>query len=296
MTMKRFFLDKGEDMITGVVVLYNPIVDKVIDNILTYIDYIDNLLIVDNSDESNESALSLLIDSRNIEYLFLGENKGIAFALNCGISFALEKKSDYLLTMDQDSYFKQEEIKKYVRYIYSDFKEIKNVALLSPKHSVPYLENDQGIKQVKTVMTSGNILVLDKINKIGLFKEDLFIDSVDHEYCYRINKLGLLVYRNNNISLEHNLGELQQKKLLGKSLTVTNHNFIRRYYITRNLLWVYNNYHPQKIRVIKFTLNYLWWAMITILLYEKDKSRKFKSVLKGYKDYKKGELGKVIWN
>ncbi|MFB1097902.1 glycosyltransferase family 2 protein [Terribacillus sp. JSM ZJ617] len=289
-------MDKGDKMIAGIVVLYNPKSDMVIKNISTYLEYIDYLLVVDNSEESNAASFSQLIEKENIEYLSLGENKGIAFALNCGIKFALQKKADYLLTMDQDSYFKPEEIKKYINYIYGDFMELKKAALLSPKHTVPYLKNDEGIKEVKTVMTSGNIIDLHKISEIGLFKEDLFIDSVDHEYCYRIKNSGYRVYRNNNIALEHNLGELQERLFLGKKLAVTNHNYIRRYYITRNLLWVYRNYQSNKLKVTKFTSMYLYWTLITILIYEKDKLRKFKSVLSGYKDYRRGELGKKIWN
>ena len=37
-------------------------------------------------------------------------------------------------------------------------------------------------------MTSGNLLNLKIAEKIGDFEEKLFIDEVDHDYCYRIRR------------------------------------------------------------------------------------------------------------
>ena len=47
----------------------------------------------------------------------------------------------------------------------------------------------------------------------------------------------------NNLEIDHNLGDIKYKKLLGKTYVVSNHNHIRRYYIMRNNHYIFDNLH-----------------------------------------------------
>lgn len=40
-------------------------------------------------------------------------------------------------------------------------------------------------RERKTLITSGMLIPLSLFGKIGMFREDYFIDSVDHEFCLR---------------------------------------------------------------------------------------------------------------
>lgn len=280
-------------MISGIVVLYHPESDIVIKNINSYIGLLDNLLIIDNSDNVfSKEIIEYYKHNNSVQYIQLGENKGIAYALNRGIDYAKGYKANWLLTMDQDSSFSKGEFNKYINFISQETSNYEDAVIFSPIHKVPYLNKEDGVKKVKSVMTSGNFIKMDMVDSIGYFDERLFIDSVDHEYCYRINQMGYGVYRVNNIQLEHSLGDITTKKLFIKKIYVTNHNFVRRYYITRNLLYVVNTYSRTKLGYIRFACDHLFWSILSVALYEKEKNLKFKSILLGYIDYKRAKFGK----
>lgn len=55
--------------------------------------------------------------------------------------------------------------------------------------------------------TSGMTFRLSNIDNDALFTDKLFIDWVDHEWCYRIAKQGWRFARNMNAKMPHRLGE-----------------------------------------------------------------------------------------
>ncbi len=283
-------------MLVGVVVLYHPNTQKVIQNINSYMDQLDKLIIVDNSENIQHGVVEFYESNPSVIYQSFGENKGIAFALNKGIAFAKECKASWLLTMDQDSWFAQKEFARYVHIVQNISSRYSDGVLFSPRHKVPYLTKKDGISKVDKVMTSGNLIKMEMIDEIGYFDEKLFIDSVDHEFCYRINRKGYGVYRVNEIELVHHLGNLVTKDLFGTKLYITNHNFIRWYYITRNLLYVEKLYAVNQRAFYQFSKQHLFWSCLKITLYEKEKLLKLKSILLGLIDFKRGKFGKKEFN
>ena len=95
--------------IAGVVVLYNPD-DNVRTNIDSYINELDILYVVDNSPIPNDNNKK--INCEKIKYISNNGNKGIANALNVGANNALKENCEWLLTMDQDSTFKDNSLSK----------------------------------------------------------------------------------------------------------------------------------------------------------------------------------------
>ena len=113
-----------------------------------------------------------------------------------------------------------------------------NIGIISPYHLMDknFHENlsKKSIVDATTVMTSGNILYLASCLKVGGFIEKYLIDYVDHEYCLRLRKNGFSVKVMMNCILIHKLGNTEAKQILFHKISFTNHNYIRRYFITRN--------------------------------------------------------------
>jgi len=216
--------------ITGCVILYNPEINELLYNISTYIKYINLLIIFDNStDTINNSKNKAIVESQfnNIIYLTFNENKGIAYALNYAAEYAIERKNEFLLMMDQDSYFPNNCFKNYLEYI----KEQDEIALFCPMYPGESINSKQ-------VYTSGSILKLDKFNYVGKFDEKLFIDEVDGDYTYRLLKNGLKIKKVTNINIEHKLGNKISKTIYNKTFYSDNHNALRKYYISRNRIYL----------------------------------------------------------
>ena len=98
-------------MICGTVVLYNPL-ENVKDNILSYLDLLDKLYVVDNS--VNQDNQYLLPSSNKIVYINNKDNLGIAKALNIAFERAIKDGYTWVLTMDQDSKFLDDNFEKLI--------------------------------------------------------------------------------------------------------------------------------------------------------------------------------------
>lgn len=274
--------------LAGVVVWYNPS-KKDIKNIDSYIKSIDKLYIVDNSENgSNESKIP---NSKKVEYIYQNENLGIAKALNIACYKAIKEKYKFILTMDQDSCFKSNDVDKMKNKISS--LDLSEIGIISPWHKTKLkLEKPkEEIDYPLDVMTSGNILNLDIFQKIGGFKEFLFIDGVDIEYCLNLKKNGYKVMRINSIELQHDLGDIFYRNFLGKEFMCDNHNYLRIYYMTRNYRYIrkeYRNIAPEFCDI----LVKIKGLIFKIVFYEKDKFRKLRSIVFGIYDYKHNNYGK----
>lgn len=274
--------------IAGVVTLYHP-TSKDIENINTYIDEIDKLYVIDNTE--GKQTEPLLPKNKKIVYLSKPSNIGVGKALNIGAKMALKDGFEWLLTNDQDTTFKKGTLKQLKKRIEKENTE--KIAIITPWHKTKL--KDPRPKQdddPHDVMTSGNLLNLKIWKKIGGFKEWFFIDGIDIEYCMNIHLHGYKILRVASLEINHNLGDLFYKTFRGSLYLCTNHPPIRRYYIMRNYYYIaqmYMDYDPE------YCLNLVAAQkhnMKGVLLFEKQKMKKIAMYIKGRRDFYKGKKGK----
>jgi len=270
--------------VAGVVVLYNPD-DDYIDNINSYIDDIDILYVIDNSDNKHE------LSNKKIKYIFNNDNLGVAKALNIAANMAIEGGYKWLLTMDQDTKFNKGVMDSMKEYINKN--DTKKDAIVLPWHNTKLdeVKSNEEIDYPLQVMTSGNLVNLDIYQKIGGYNEDYFIDGIDIEYCLKIKKYNYRIVRLNNIEIMHDLGNIEYHKFLGKTYLCTNHNYIRNYYIGRNYRYIREKYFEVAPEYCEI-LTHLKLRIFRIVMFEKDKYRKVRNLFRGVRDYKKGIKGK----
>jgi len=267
-----------------VVVLYNPLED-ILENITSYIENISLCIVIDNSvDCNNHITTQLQKKLQNMIYVHNNDNIGIASALNIGCKIALDHKCDWILTMDQDSRFIN--FKHYLHCL-EHLKSVDNVALLvanTLRDAQKYLPLHPTCNFEEKFMeiTSGNFLNLALFNSIGRFEEKLFIDMVDYDFCLKINSLHYKILYFKDVLLEHNVGELKERKniLTRKIHKKIEHNPQRTYYKTRNYLYIskkYSNAFHSKVNIFK-AINILFiHEIIKILLYEDQKYQKIRA-------------------
>jgi len=225
--------------IAGVVILYHPDIEQLSDNIQTYLNGLKQLYVYDNSESKTpglEEALLKLHPS--IQYHYFNANEGIAKRLNQAIAQATLNQYDFLLTMDQDSSFKDGDFDKYKLSIQSsgDINVAQFGVNCQPDFTLPKDEPEEAL----TLITSGSVLNLSLTEHIGPFNEDLFIDFVDAEFSYRVIQNGYTNLMFSNIVLNHALGTLVEGRGLGnfkKSMRII-HAPTRVFYIVRNGLYL----------------------------------------------------------
>ncbi len=278
--------------IAGTVILYNPL-PNFISNILRYLEDIDRLYVIDNSDQDFDKHESELSIFSKVVFIANKNNLGIARALNIAADQAIRDGYDFLLTMDQDSEVTPGMIKTLLDCL--ETSNPSSVGILSPVQvytSYKKKSSDKPCGDILTTMTSGNLLNLKAYRAIGPFLDKLFIDYVDHEYCMRLKINGFRIIQANNAVLNHPLGSVTEYQLLWKRFALGNHPPLRRYYITRNKFYLYDHYKKFFPDYFRPFFKYLAYEVVTILLYENDKLDKLRMILKGFLDNKKGIYGK----
>lgn len=275
-----------------VTVAYNP-PTSLLDNL--QVDYYPHM-VVDNSEQETIWLKNYCAEHNHV-YQWLGDNLGIAKALNVGAEYAIENGFDYIVTMDQDSRLINLLLKQLSDYI-ANYTSKNNVAIFSPRH----INEGVDLHQIKAevtndfyAMSSGNFLNLSIWKQIGKFNEQLFIDMVDVEYYVRALIAGYQVLTVQRITMLHHMGHNSHIRWVGKyGFDVWNHSKIRKYYQARNFWYVYNKYH-QKLPQLIFIKKMIRKMPISIFLFEKDKLSKLYYYLRGYIDYLRGKLGKIYF-
>lgn len=280
--------------IAGTVVLYHPDSD-VISNIRSYLDDIAVLYVVDNSESPNKEIVDQILNLDKIAYLHNGENLGIARALNIAARKAIEDGYDFLLTMDQDSFASPCMINHMLECV--KIRDVSKIGIIGPFHITDFDDKVAGPEDceiVVTTMTSGNLLNLLVYQCVGPFLDDLFIDQVDIEYCLRLKQKGYQVVQANRATLRHGLGNITTAKILFKQLRTSNHSPLRRYYITRNRFFVWQEYHDLEAAKESIALDKVSFRgeIRNILFMEKNKMSKIYMIVKGYVDFKRNLFGK----
>lgn len=273
--------------IASAVVLYNP-TNEDIENINSYLKDVDILYVLDNSPKRNDKRLP---ENKKIQYIFNDNNLGISIPLNMAAQMARDNNYKWLLTMDQDTSFDNEVLKKMKERI--EKMDCNNIGIVTPWHNTKLniKKSKEKIEHPLDVMTSGNLLNLEIHQKIGGFQEDLFIDGVDIEYCLKLAKNGYKITRFNDLEIKHNLGNIFYKQFLWKELLITNHSAMRRYYQCRNYHYIKEKYKDDFPQFCN-TLVKVKATILGIILYENDKLNKIRAYYLGYKDYKLGRKGK----
>ena len=271
--------------IAGVVILYNPD-EKVIDNIESYLSELDTLLVFDNSESPNTSIVEKIKLLPRIQYISFCENRGISFALNTALKVA--KHYQFLLTMDQDSKFYPGMMKRYKGILKEKYGNNTSVAMFSVFFEGMKMESTEDY-YVERAITSGSVIDVRIAERLGGFDENLFIDEVDNEFCYRAQLHGYRVLCLPQIHIQHHLGTPIPGNLFGIKFKGLNHNKLRKYYITRNNVYVMRKY-PQ---VRFYCFKELMKVLTKLFLVEPDKTDRFLYMCKGVKDALTGKMGKI---
>ena len=223
----------------GVVILYHPDAVALIENIKTYINPLDTLLVYDNSETlSKELEIAVSAISSKVIFTHFGQNQGIAKRLNQAIEYAVQKDEKFLLMMDQDSSFKDYDFNKYVDYISEN--KLPKVAQFGVNCQPDFTPMSTNPEKAISLITSGSVLAINCIQQTGMFDENLFIDFVDTEFSHRITNRGYVNLQFTNIVLNHSIGTRVEGRsfvTFKKSLRII-HSPIRVYYIIRNGLYL----------------------------------------------------------
>jgi len=274
------------------VVLYNPDMTEVTENINSYKDAVDLIITIDNSEHSSHN----LEESERFIHLRNNANMGIAQALNEGMKKAKDLGYEYIVLMDQDSQFF--DAKTSIKALYDALQDKESNFMSSSvvvNADIAPKEHTELLRYIDSCITSGSMVNLTMTDKIGFHEEKLFIDYVDFEYSLRARQMGYTIVETKGARLKHLIGESKKVSLSFfpwyKTYT-TNHSPLRRYYRWRNSAYVWKMYRDAFPKWIRKNKKQTFGDMKKVILFEDNKIEKIKAMLSGLKDASNDKFGK----
>ena len=235
--------------ICGIVILYRPCEKELFINLQALVKQVKNIILIDNTENSekdNEIEKKIKdIYPSDVDYVSLGENTGIAYAQNIGITKAIEKGFDYFILLDQDSEMSENLANTLLESFKALQKRGEKVACVGPKiinkdsqEEYKALINKGTLTDDYTekdaIIASGTFISKEAIEDIGMMEAKLFIDLVDFEWCWRARSKGYRIFVDNHAFLYHRVGE-NNINLFGRYHLIISAP-IRYYYQYRNYL------------------------------------------------------------
>ena len=271
--------NNSENRVCGIIVLYNPDVERLYKNVMALINQVEELVMVDNYSTNIQAVKERLTGVDRISYIFNNQNEGIAKALNQGMQFAQDRNYKWALTMDQDSIVSDNLI-----LAYSEYMDWDKIAIISPlpEYKNYYRKKDHTGNQydyIEACMTSGSLTNVEAWKYVGGFDEWMFIDYVDNDFCTNLRINGFEIIRVNNAILHHELGKAEKKNIGFCQVVVFNYSKTRNYYYVRNTIYYIKKY-AFKINVIKYVF-ILIYTELKKILFESNKIGSISTFLKG---------------
>jgi rhamnosyltransferase len=292
--------------ILAVVVTYQPDMPLLESVLTSVVSQVHATLIVDNA-SNNIDDIERAAREIGARVISNKSNLGIAKAHNQGADFARSQGFSHLLLLDQDTVLSSHLVEQLSNDLSSLQKnQSHRIAAVGPayhevnsqKRSRAYqatrtrvmrvaLDQDQCPVRSDFIIASGALIPVGAIEAVGLFKEELFIDLVDVEWCFRARAAGFESYISTATTMMHRLG--RGTVHIG-SREIALHAPMRNYFWIRNALWL----SRQRYTPLPWRLHYLIRSIAFLLVYSilaDQKLVRLRHIATGFVDGVWGRLG-----
>ncbi len=239
---------------------------------------VGRLVVVDNhSPETTLEKLRVLAEKFDFHLIQNPDNYGIGTALNQAIAWANEHEDcEFVLFFDQDSFASDTFVSEMLAE-YRNHSERERIFLVTPRiihrrtgetYAHPAYHGKYLVAQ-----TSGSLITKRVFAEEGLYREDLFIDYVDYEFCLRVATHGWRIVYCQSAVLTHDPGHVRRFSLLGmRKITTLNHSPLRQYYLMRNGIWTIRKYG---VLYPGWAASHIWQMLkgvVRVLLFEQHRA------------------------
>jgi rhamnosyltransferase len=205
---------------------------------------------------------------------------------------------EYVALFDQDSTVTEGFIEAMVA-TYESHPQRSRLAIVTPIQVERITGRPRGQECAKdggplVAITSGSLMATAIFDQCGWFEEELIIDGVDHEYCFRVRALGYTLAQCRDAVLVVAVGSLRCHEVLGLKIMAKHYSARRRYYITRNRLVIVGRFWKEHPAWCYRQLRDVVQDTIKVICFEEQRSTKLRNTARGIHDALYGRMGKVI--
>lgn len=292
----------GRSDVACVVTAFRP-TPQLVSNVRALLEQTSHVVVVDDGGGAGFESVFAEVTAAGADLIRLRENSGIGAALNHGINRArADGKVRYVVTVDQDSLLPPGYVDSLLAGEESARKSGVVPGMVGPArirgNPVMSLGTRNGVVLGKEPIQSGLMFTAEALDKLGDFREELFIDLVDTEFYLRAMDAGCPTVLA-EAEFDHSLGTFVEARIFGlpiplrgQPLKVRIAASWRYYYIFRNRILVSRQYvrrHPAWVAAGYWT-DFRHLALVTALA--PGRLARLTAALSGIKDGLLGRTGK----
>lgn len=220
------------------IVLFHPS-DSDLDNVRTLATWGVHVVAVVNA--ISDKQRDKLPSQPGVSIIVNAANLGLARALNQAVGTAIDTGAHFVLMLDQDSRPTTEMMDRLAAAATAIETEGRSLACVAPllrdrKAVLHDGTSSNDIAGGATFATSGTMLTRKAWFAVGPMWEQLFIDGIDHEWCFRARASGFENVLITDAVMAHDMGE-DAINIMGRFRPV-HRSPLRHYFIVRNTFWL----------------------------------------------------------
>jgi rhamnosyltransferase len=298
--------------ISSIIVTYNPSINALKKQLVRLFDQVQTIIIIDNGSSNSVELIKELSGFESPNKIIVyenGDNKGLGYAQNKGIEYAITEKATHILLLDDDSLIEE----NFVSNLLSDYEALINAGIKVGAIGPTYYNEETGEQypitkyvgpfidrklpkeepvEASFLIASGCLIPTSVIQAVGLMNEDFFIDYIDVEWSFRAISKGYKLFATPGAQMNHVIGE-KRVSVFGRKISL--HSPLRKYYLFRNSIfmikcpYISNGY---KIREIIFNL----LRLIVYLMLSNEKKSYIRYTYHAYLDGFRNKKGKCEYH
>lgn len=246
----------------AVIVTYGPdpaLLQQVVAGVVSQVGHV---VVFDNGSRAVDVA-RLLAGHAQVSVIASPRNVGLGAALNRACERATAMGFLHVLLMDQDSVLAEGMVRTLgtalvelqqhgeVAAVGPQFRDARS-GQLAPfvRFGFPFNRKLRGGAGQRVscdfLITSGSLIPLTALQRIGPMDEALFIDNIDMDWCFRAKRAGLSLHGICNAQMAHSIGEeLLASRVKQDGVIV--HKPFRLYFIMRNRVLLYRRHYTPRV-------------------------------------------------
>lgn len=249
-------------MVCAVIVTYGPdpvLLRKVVASVASQVGHV---VVFDNGSRAVD-VVGLLAGQERVSVVPSGLNVGLGAALNRACERARQMGFQYVLLMDQDSVLADGMVQTLGTALV-DLQQAGHVAAVGPQfrdarsgEPAPFvrfgfplnrkLRGGAGQRiSCDFLITSGSLVPVAALERIGPMDEALFIDNLDMDWCFRAKRAGFSLHGICDAQMAHSIGEELRASWVKQDGVIV-HKPFRLYFIMRNRVLLYRRRYTPRV-------------------------------------------------
>lgn len=287
--------------VCALVVSYHPDPDKFPDILAAHAAQAGRVLVIDNASPPEcRRWLAPLCERLGATLIANETNVGLAAAYNAGVREAERLGCDHMILFDDDTTPSPWLVEILCR-TYAETGDDEYSRLVSCLHPDPVgftgpfdgppEDGNIPVREVPIAISSCTFMSVADWRRIGPFREDYFIDQIDHEFCLRARAGGYRIFQAQLVGAIHPLGAKTRHRLFGVTVNTTNHSALRLYYKYRNFVDLARVHAATDVSFIFLLCRQYLKEVVVMTIFEKRRKAKWAAIFCGLRDGLMGRLG-----